>query len=348
MKCSICITQFNRIDYLLKSLSIIEKQTYNNLEIVICDNASTDDTFAKINVLIPQYRFPIVYFRSESNQGFDRNLRMSLEKASGEYCFILGNDDTLHSNSAIEQFVVLMQQNNFPDLGFCNYVEESNPEQVISRSHSTKLLGSGSLVALHYYSCFSFIAGVFFKKSIFDKYNTPIYDNTVYAQIALATTMITKGAQLFSIHDCFVVKDIRIGDSVLEFSNSYRDHLIRDWSNFKTVDGGLLSVIQILNKVFTDSQLISNFLLVRIYRKIYRTTYPFWILDYKSNKALPNAIGLAFGLFPTKNESFKNLKWYSKLEIVFTYFVSTFFAILAPARFILKYKYQLYSIFKKS
>jgi glycosyltransferase involved in cell wall biosynthesis len=347
MKCSICITQYNRIDYLLKSLSIIEKQTYNNIEIIISDNASSDETYSKLNQLIPEYRFPIVYFRFETNQGFDRNLRKTLELATGEYCFILGNDDTLNTVTAIAQFVSLMERNQYPDLGFCNYLEELTPKQIIQKTHHTKMLGSGPLVALQFYSCFSFIAGVFFKKSTFDKFNTALYDNTVYAQIALATTMITKGAKLFAIHECFVVKDIRCGVSELEFSNSYRDHLIRNWSAFKVVDGGLLSVIHILNTVFTDTQTISNYLLVRIYRKIYRTTYPFWILDYKANGALPNAVGLTFGLTPWSNASFKNLKCFSKVEILLTYLLSTFIALLAPSRLVLKYKNQLYSIFKK-
>lgn len=48
MKISICIPQYNRIEYLLKSLRIIEEQTYPNIEISISDDCSSDDTVEKI------------------------------------------------------------------------------------------------------------------------------------------------------------------------------------------------------------------------------------------------------------------------------------------------------------
>ena len=51
MKISICIPHYNRIEYLLKSLAFIEKQTYDNVEIVISDDNSSDDTIFKIKYL---------------------------------------------------------------------------------------------------------------------------------------------------------------------------------------------------------------------------------------------------------------------------------------------------------
>ena len=52
MKISICIPQYNRINYLLRSLSIIEQQTYEEIEIVISDDFSSDDTEEKIKSLV--------------------------------------------------------------------------------------------------------------------------------------------------------------------------------------------------------------------------------------------------------------------------------------------------------
>lgn len=348
MKISICIPQYNRIDFLLKCLQILSKQTYANIELVISDDASTDDTTNQINLLKEHYKYPIMYHRFETNQGYDRNLRKSIELATGDYCFILGNDDTLLQEDAIEKFVAQLQFNQYPDLGFCNYVEDASRNTPIIRAAKTELLGTGPLVALQYYSCFSFVAGLFFKKTSFDKYNTSIFDKSIYAQIALATTMIASGAQLLAINDCLVLKDIRIGATNAITSNSYRDQLIRNWSNFKIVDGGLPSVINVLYQVFSNTKTLDNFILLRIYRKIYRTTLPYWILDYKSNKALPNALGIVFGLWPTKNPSFKFLAWYSQLEILLTYMISSLLALLLPAHWVLKYKHQLYSFIKRS
>ena len=106
-------------------------------------------------------------------------------------------------------------------------------------------------------------------------------------------------------------------------------------------------MIKILALVFTQTDSINNLILVSIYRKIYRTTYPFWIFDYKKNNALPNAIGLVLGLLPWKNTSFKNLMWYSKFEIIITYIVASLFCLLLPSFLVFKFKNQLYSLIKR-
>jgi len=49
MKISICIPQYNRINYLLNSLERISHQNYDNIEIVISDDCSIDDTESQIN-----------------------------------------------------------------------------------------------------------------------------------------------------------------------------------------------------------------------------------------------------------------------------------------------------------
>jgi len=65
MKISICIPQYNRIQFLLKSLQIIELQNYDEIEIVISDDCSQDDTETLINNLIPIYKYPIHYYKNE-------------------------------------------------------------------------------------------------------------------------------------------------------------------------------------------------------------------------------------------------------------------------------------------
>jgi len=347
MRVSICIPQYNRIEFLLKSLSIIANQSYANIEIVISDDASSDHTEDAIKDFKSTYKYPILYHRFDSNQGYDRNLRKSIELASGDYCFVLGNDDTLFNNHVIEHFVSLLERYNFPDLGFCNYIEEAKNGEPLLRASQTKLLGTGPLVALKYYSCFSFVAGIFFKKKIFDQFNTDKFDKSIYAQIALASTMIASGAELFAINECMVLKDIGTGQNNAIKSNSYRDQLIRKWRDFKIVDGGLASVIKVLFDVFSATNTLNNKILVSIYRKIYRTTLPFWILDYKLNKAFPNAVGLFFGLAPWKNVSFQHLSWHSKVEILLTYLLMSLSSLILPAHWVLKYKHKLYALVKK-
>jgi glycosyltransferase involved in cell wall biosynthesis len=179
MKISLCIPQYNRIEYLVKNIETISAQTYPDIEIVISDDCSTDNTEAEIRKLQPQSRFPIVYRRSSTNLGYDRNLRQSLEMASGDYCFVLGNDDTLNGPDAIRFLVEFLRANDCPEIGFCNSAAYTKPSEVTERAARTAVVGSGKAVALKYYRSFSFVAGVIFKRDAFLEVNTDQYDRSI-------------------------------------------------------------------------------------------------------------------------------------------------------------------------
>src|SRR5258708_36491767 len=111
MKISICIPQYNRIEYLLRSLSIIEKQTYSDIEISISDDCSTDDTVERITELAKSYKYPIVFDKNEKNLGNDRNYRKCIEMANGDYAFVIGNDDSIAGEQSIADLVKFLDQN---------------------------------------------------------------------------------------------------------------------------------------------------------------------------------------------------------------------------------------------
>ena len=73
MKISICIPQFNRIEYLIKSLDELQDQRYSDFEVVISDDCSQDDTTNQIKEYLKSSKYPITYFRFDRNQGYDRN-----------------------------------------------------------------------------------------------------------------------------------------------------------------------------------------------------------------------------------------------------------------------------------
>jgi len=291
MKFSICVPQFNRIYYLKQSLDLLEGQSHSDFEVVISDDCSTDSTEEIINGIKKKYSYPILYHRFELNQGYDRNLRKSMELSTGDYCFILGNDDTLAHNEVLSQLEYFLIENDLPDVGFCNYCEFSDASMITRRALSNGIIGKGPDVALKNYSSFSFVAGLIFKKSTFDRFNTDCFDKSIYAQIALALNMICNNAVLFSIDEPWVRKDITIsnfGEAVK--SNSYRDFINRRWFAIKAADGGLKSVINVLCTVLESNKLLTNNRLNYIFGKILFNTYPYWVLDYKYNKAAPASI----------------------------------------------------------
>ncbi len=344
MKISICFPQYNRIEYLLKSLQYIGQQTYENLEVVVSDDCSSDDTEAQIKALQPRYRYPLVYKRNEKNQGYDRNYRQSIELASGEYCFILGNDDTLSEPDAMNYLAGFLQSLNYPDIGFCNYYEEQDPSLVYRRANSTGMLGTGYEIAMKNYSCFSFVAGLIYKRESFMRFNTPVYDGSVFAQLSLGCLMIAKGCTLFSIEKPLVMKDLLIQN---QRTIGYRDTLAKNWKSYKKVDAGMPSVINSLIRAFRDAGVLNQSIIFRIHKKIYTLTYPHWLLDYRSNKAFPEAVGLTRGMKPSGIVTYPLLSGFNKARINLLYYFSTAMGLTAPVYLFNRLKVKIYAFIKR-
>ena len=344
MRISICVPQYNRINYLLRSLKQIEEQEYRDIEVVISDDCSTDDTEKEIIALQKNYKYPIVFSRNEKNMGYDRNYRKCIELASGDYCIVIGNDDTIYQPSSISFLVDFLIKNDYPEVGFSNFVEDNNPGVVVQRAQENKVLGSGKEIAVKNYSCFSFVGGLIYKKSTFDKYNTNKHDGSIFAQMYLGCLMVASGYRLFSINEPLVLKDLYMDG---KFRHSYRDRIAKKWKDYKVVDGGIPSVINVLINAFKDADVLDKAIIKNIFKRVYTITLPHWILDYKSNGALPEAIGIISGLNPLKNKQFFLLGFFDRLTIFLRYLFFSFIALITPAAFFKRYKNKLYKFFKK-
>ena len=107
---SICIPTYNRAKYIGDCLESVvsqfeDKNICDQMEIVISDNGSTDDTSLVIKAYTDKWS-NIKYFKNEINIGFDRNILQVVEKSSGMYCLPIGDDDAFFPGS----FSILLQK----------------------------------------------------------------------------------------------------------------------------------------------------------------------------------------------------------------------------------------------
>lgn len=343
MKISVCIPQYNRIQYLLKNLSIISEQSYADIEVIISDDASPDNTEEEILKLIPGYKYPIIYFRHPVNVGYDANLRKSMELATGDYCLTMGNDDTLYGKDGVSLLVDFLKDNNRPEIGFSNFAEFHSPDSPIVRAAATQIVGSGPEIALKYYRSFSFVAGLIFRKDVFDAVNTDKVDGSVYVQMYFAARIISTGGRLFMYEPVLVLKDVRIDGTM---ANSYRDTLMKKWKDLKPIDGGLKQVIRAVLEGFKDAGVNSREVSYKVFKNIYRFTYPFWLIDYRGNGSFIGAVGMMQGLKPSGIPQLQQLSFAGKLKIKSLYFFSTAVGFLMPVPLFNKLKNRLYKRIK--
>lgn len=97
---SIAIPTYNRAEFLRATISIILEQTFKNFEIIISDNASTDNT-AKVVKSFMDKR--IRYIRNKENIGFPKNAQKAILIAKGKYILTMGDDDFILFNDTLSQ-----------------------------------------------------------------------------------------------------------------------------------------------------------------------------------------------------------------------------------------------------
>lgn len=93
---SLCIPTYNRATFLegaiQSGLEEAKKQAPGIVEVLVCDNASSDETpdlISRIQTAHPELRA----FRNSKNLGFDLNYLRCVEEARGEFVWVMGDDD---------------------------------------------------------------------------------------------------------------------------------------------------------------------------------------------------------------------------------------------------------------
>ena len=95
---SICIATYNRANFIGYTLDSIVTQITDDVEIIIVDGASTDNTEDIVNDFIIKYSH-IRYIKLQHKGGVDQDYSIAVEHAKGKMCFLFTDDDYLKPGS---------------------------------------------------------------------------------------------------------------------------------------------------------------------------------------------------------------------------------------------------------
>jgi glycosyltransferase involved in cell wall biosynthesis len=96
---SICIPTYNRSNKLKKTLESAVKQDYTNIEIIVSDNNSSDDTHKVVSSFKDNR---IKYHKNTINIGMQGNFNKCADIAKGKFFILLSDDDLLKKNMVSE------------------------------------------------------------------------------------------------------------------------------------------------------------------------------------------------------------------------------------------------------
>lgn len=121
---SICIPTYNSARYLRESLDSVAAQTYRPVEVIIADNASTDDTVVIAREYAEKYGFRVV--ESSINLGPFNNWNRLVSLACGKYVAIYHSDDIYDEQIVAASVKVLEQDTAVALVGtLANVIDEA-------------------------------------------------------------------------------------------------------------------------------------------------------------------------------------------------------------------------------
>ncbi len=182
---SIIIPNYNGACFLDDCLGALKKQTYDDMEVILVDNASTDDSVELAKKLYPNIRV----VELSDNTGFAYAVNRGIEAAQGEYVLLLNNDTIVFPNFVKNQYKMIK---NKPDVFSCSalMIQNKNRELVDDAGDEFAALGWGfapdrdkSVTGCGVpHEVFSSCAGAaIYRKAVFDEIG--LFDESFFAYL---------------------------------------------------------------------------------------------------------------------------------------------------------------------
>ena len=188
MKVSIIVAAYNIEDYIKRCMYSIVNQTFKDIEIIVVNDGSTDNTLNIINDFAKNdARIKII---DKKNGGLIEARKSGLEIASGEYILFLDGDDWLHLE-AIEKLCKEAKKDNFDIVLYNFYLaydnnkleEKSSFEEIVKHEDDyLKLSLTGQIGAN--------IWAKFLKRKFLIDNNIEFVKNITYAEDVATTNLL--------------------------------------------------------------------------------------------------------------------------------------------------------------
>lgn len=154
MKVSIIIPVYNVSDYIERCIKSVMNQTYSDIECIIVDDATPDDSIDKCEKMIESYDGPIRFsiIHHQKNRGLSAARNTGTNAATGEYLYYLDSDDEIISD-CIEKLLRIMVDDNTIEMVQGNHIEKKGGNQLVYFKGASSIRLSSNLdVYKHYFN----------------------------------------------------------------------------------------------------------------------------------------------------------------------------------------------------
>lgn len=257
---SIVVITYNSSKYVLETLESIKAQTYQNIELIISDDCSTDNTFeiCKEWLLINKSRFKKAELVTTSrNGGIAANVNNAIKYCKGTWIKNIAGDDILF-NTCIDDYILFIKQNphaQFITAKMKSYKNEFLSDNLLPSTYRNDELNFYTLNAkeqLHYIILNENIIpapAVLINRELL--YKIGLYDERYFIEDFPTWIKILKTGE-----KCFYLNKETIGYRVCESST----HPSKSFINFRFRKGLYLIKKDLCFEYYTKKQIIREYL----------------------------------------------------------------------------------------
>ena len=177
-KLSVCCLGFNHAAFIKDNLQSILNINYDNIEVIVVDDGSSDDSIKVLQEIKKTYPLPLKIISQHNTGNIGLNFNNAIKEATGDLITFISLDDVFYSKVMLQQ---INELNNTSNLAFVasskalsidhlGYVDETRPGELrLSKISDPKI---EDLIHLEYEQLGAFyLQGSIFRKSIIDSIN---------------------------------------------------------------------------------------------------------------------------------------------------------------------------------
>ncbi len=131
---SVIVPTYNGEKFIAQTLESIVNQDYGNLEIILINDASTDNTLKNAEKILKSSKRVFKIFNHEKNLGVSAARNSGIKISEGEYLCFIDGDDLLEKNFVSALMNEILKDNS--DISFCGSLDRF--EEARAHRHAQK------------------------------------------------------------------------------------------------------------------------------------------------------------------------------------------------------------------
>jgi glycosyltransferase involved in cell wall biosynthesis len=211
---------YNGADYITQTIESVLAQTYENWEMIVVDDCSTDSSY-DIILKYTEKDARIKLCRMDKNRGAAQARNKAIELSKGDYLAFLDSDDLWFPDKIEKQLQFMI--NNDCDFSFTEYEQVDDKNKLLSIARVTKKISYKKML-LH---CFTGCSTVMYKQNLNDKIYGPLITSCNDYALFLRILQHTRNARGYP--ECLTKYRIRKGSlsrNKIKKMKSYFDLMI--------------------------------------------------------------------------------------------------------------------------